>query len=82
MLAGQDPAVDPMDWAITQSARGRAYKELYHVDGDIELLRISFSAYDDAWQSLVDRMDSPWHKQVSGKREDVRRMLEHVMEGS
>ena len=76
VLAGQDPAVDPMDWAITQSARGRAYKELYHVEGDVELLRTSLSAYDEASQSLVDGMDSPWHQQVPGKREEVRRMLE------
>lgn len=78
VLAGQDPAVDPMDWAITQSARGRAYKELYHVEGDVELLRISISAYDEASQNLVDGMDSPWHQQVPEKREEVRQMLEQV----
>ena len=79
VLAGLDPAVDPMDcvdWAITQSSKGRAYEDLYHVEGDVQLLRLSLSAYDEALQYLVDGVDSPWHQQVPGKREEVRRLLE------
>lgn len=76
VLAGLDPAVDPMDWTITQSAKGRACKGLYHVEGDVELLRLSLSAYDEATRNLVDGIDSPWHRQVPGKREEVRRLLE------
>ena len=78
VLAGLDPAVDPMDWAITQSSKGRTYKALYHVEGDVELLRLSLSAYDEALQHLVDGMDSLWHRQVPGKREEVRMLLEQI----
>ena len=75
VLVAQDPAIEPMDWAITQSSRARAYKELYLVDGDVEVLRLSLSAYDEAVGALPDGMDSPWHRQVPGKREAVREML-------
>ena len=47
-----------------------------------ELLPTSLSAYNEASQSLVDGMDSPWHQQVPGKREELRRMLEQVMDES
>ena len=76
VLAGLDPAVDPMYWTITQSSKGRACKELYHVEGNVELLRHSLSAYDEAAQNLVEGIDSPWHRQVPGMREEVRRLLE------
>ena len=79
VLAALDPAVDPMDWAITESSKARAYKELYHVEGDVDLLRLSLSAYDEALQYLADGMDSPWHQQVPGKRDEVRRLLEQAM---
>ncbi len=75
VLAAQDPAADPMDWAITQSSRARAYKELYLVEGDVEVLRLSLSAYDEAVGALPDGMDSPWHQQVPSKREAVRELL-------
>ncbi len=78
VLAGLDPAVDPMDWARTQSSKGRAYKALYHVEGDVELLRLSLSAYDEALQHLVDGIDTPWHRQVPGRREEVRMLLEQI----
>lgn len=76
VLAGLDPAVDPMNWAITQSSKGGAYKALYHVEADVELLRLSLSAYDEALRHLVDGIDSPWHRQVPGKRDEIRRLLE------
>ena len=76
VLTELDPAVDPMDWAITQSSKARAYKELYHVEEDVELLRLSLSAYDEALDYLVDGKDSLWHRQVPGKREEIRRLLE------
>ena len=79
VLATVDPAVDPMGWAITQSNKARAYKELYHVEGDVDLLRHSLSAYDEALQHLPDDTDSPWHQQVPGKRDKVRRLLEQAM---
>ena len=74
-LATQDAAVDPMDWAIAQSGRARAYKELYLIEGDLETLRLSLRAYDEAVVALPEGMDSPWHQQVPGNREAVRDML-------
>ncbi len=75
VLAAQDAAVDPMEWAITQSGRARTYKELYLVEGDTEVLRVSLSAYDQTIAALPEGMDSPWHQQVPGKREVVKDML-------
>ena len=71
-----DRTVEPMDWAITQSSKARAYKELYCVEGDRDLLRRSLSAYDEALKNLVEGIDSPWHRQLPGKREEVRMLLE------
>ena len=76
VLAGLDPVVDPMDWAITHSSKGRTYKELDQVTGDVEFLRLSLSAYEEACQHLVDGVDSLWHRQVPGKRDEIRRLLE------
>ena len=65
-----------MDWVITQTSKGRAYERLYHVEGDVDILRLSLSAYDEASENLVDGIDSPWHRQVPGKREKIRKLLE------
>ena len=75
-LKGLDPGADPMSWAAMQSSKGAACKGLYHVEGDVELLRLSLSAYDESLAYLVDGVDSPWHRQVPGLREEVRRLLE------
>lgn len=79
VLAAVDPDVNPMDWAITQSGKGRAYKTLYHVEGDVDWLRLSLSAYNEAMDNLIDGLDSPWHRQVPSKREEVRRLLEQKL---
>lgn len=76
VLDALDRTVEPMDWAITQSSKARAYKELYCVEGDRDLLRRSLSAYDEALKNLVEGIDSPWHRQLPGKREEVRKLLE------
>ena len=76
VLKGLDPTADPMNWATMQSSKGAACKGLYHVEGDVELLRLSLSAYDESLAHLVDGVDSPWHRQVPGLREEVRRLLE------
>ena len=78
ILTTQDRAADPMEWAITQSSRARAYKELYLVERDIEILRLSLSAYDQTVATLPEGIDSPWHQQVPGKREMVRDMLKQA----
>ena len=76
VLAAQDPALGRMDRARAQSGKARAYKELYHVERDVELLRLALSTYDDAVRTLPPEMDSPWHQQVPGKREAVRKLLD------
>ncbi|MDE2823843.1 MAG: tetratricopeptide repeat protein [Chloroflexota bacterium] len=78
VLAAQDASVDPMDWVITQSGRARAYKELYLVEGDTDVLRISLSAYDQTIAALPKGKDSPWHQQVPRKREVVKNMLKQA----
>ena len=82
VLAAQDPALDRMDWVITQSDRARAYKELYLVEGDVEVLRVSLSAYDQAITALPQGVDSPWHQQLPDKREAVRELLERAPQSS
>ena len=79
VLAAVDLDVNPMNWAITQSGKGRAYKALYHVEGDVDWLRLSLSAYDEAMDKLIDGLDSLWHRQVPLKREEVRRLLEQEL---
>ena len=64
-----------MDWAITQSSKARAYRELYLVDGDVELVRLSLSAYDQAVAALPKGGNTLWHQQVPRKREEVRELL-------
>ena len=82
VLAAQDPVLNPMDWAITQSSKARAYQELYHVERDVEFLRLSLSAYDEALRTLPPETDSPWHQQVPGKREAVRKLLDDEIDSS
>ena len=82
VLANLDSAVDPMRWAITQSSKGRAYRALFDIEGDVEILQFSLSAYDEASQHLVDGMDSPWHRQVPGMCEEIRRLLEQYTAAS
>ena len=79
VLAALDPDVNPMNWAITQSSKGRAYKELHRVEGNVNWLRLSLSAYDEAMDKLSDGTDSLWHRQVPSKREEVRRLLEQEL---
>lgn len=82
VLDALDRTVDPMDWAITQSSKARAYKELYCVEGNLDLLRCSLSAYDEALRNLVAGIDSPWHRQLPGKREEVRELLDREVGNS
>ena len=76
VLKGLDPTADPVNWATMQSSKGAACKGLYHVEGDVELLRLSLSAYDESLAYVVDGVDNPWHRQVPGLRGEVRRLLE------
>lgn len=80
ILDALDRTVEPMEWVITQSSKARAYKELYRVEGNVDLLRCSLAAYDEAVQNLVEGVDSPWHRQVPGKREEVRELLEREVD--